>query len=310
MNVFLWHVHGAWTTAFVQGRHTYYVPVLPGRGADGRGRALTYEWPDSVLEVTPAQARDLPIDVVVVQRPIELEAQAEQWLRRVPGRDIPAIYVEHNAPQGAINRMRHPCTDAAGIVLAHVTHFNELFWDSGHTRSVVIEHGVPEPEAKYRGDLPRAAVVINEPARRARVTGTDLLSRFAQAAPIDLFGMGSEELGGTDLPQRALHEELARRRVYLHPFRWTSLGLTLLEAMHMAMPVVALATTEVPRALPAAYPYVSTNVNELAAAVRSLVRDPEEATARGKECREWACEHYSLARFLADWDALLAEVAA
>ena len=40
---------------------------------------------------------------------------------------------------------------------------------------------------------------------------------------------------------------MARRRLYLHPVRWTSLGLSLLEAMHLGMPVVALATTEVPR---------------------------------------------------------------
>ena len=33
MNVFLWHVHGSWTTAFVQGRHQYFVPVVPGRGS-------------------------------------------------------------------------------------------------------------------------------------------------------------------------------------------------------------------------------------------------------------------------------------
>ena len=310
MNVFLWHVHGAWTTAFVQGPHTYYVPVVPGRGADGRGRAITYDWPDSVIEVTPAMARELPVDVVVLQRPVELHAQVEQWLGRAPGRDVPAVYLEHNAPQGVINDMRHPCADVADVVLAHVTHFNALFWDSGRTRSVVIEHGVPEPDAKYRGDIARAAVVINEPTRRGRVTGTDLLPAFATAAPIDLFGMGSEALGGRDLAQRGLHEELARRRVYLHPFRWTSLGLTLLEAMHMAMPVVALATTEVPRAFPPAYPYVSTDLDELTVALRCLVADPEEATARGKECREWAREHYSLTRFLADWDALLAEVAA
>lgn len=34
---------------------------------------------------------------------------------------------------------------------------------------------------------------------------------------------------------------MARRRVYLHTARWTSLGLSLLEAMHLGMPVVAVA---------------------------------------------------------------------
>ena len=51
---------------------------------------------------------------------------------------------------------------------------------------------------------------------------------------------------------------MARRRVYLHPIRWTSLGLSLLEAMHLGMPVVALATTEVPEAVPPEAGVVST----------------------------------------------------
>ena len=56
MRILLWHVHGSWTTAFVQGPHTYLVPVLPERGPDGLGRAATWDWPGSVEEVTPAQA--------------------------------------------------------------------------------------------------------------------------------------------------------------------------------------------------------------------------------------------------------------
>ena len=55
MKVLSWHVHGAWSTAFVQGAHDHLVPVVPGRGPDGRGRAGTYPWPESVAEITPAE---------------------------------------------------------------------------------------------------------------------------------------------------------------------------------------------------------------------------------------------------------------
>lgn len=48
MNILLWHVHGSWTTSFVQGKHRYLVPVTPDRGPDGLGLARTYDWPDSV----------------------------------------------------------------------------------------------------------------------------------------------------------------------------------------------------------------------------------------------------------------------
>jgi hypothetical protein len=37
MNVLVWHVHGSWTTAFVQGPHTYLIPATPERGPWGTG---------------------------------------------------------------------------------------------------------------------------------------------------------------------------------------------------------------------------------------------------------------------------------
>jgi Glycosyl transferases group 1 len=305
MRILLWHVHGAWTTAFVHGRHEYVVPVLPDRGRDGVGIARTYAWPDSVSELPPEQLAGEDFDVLVLQRPHELEL-ARDWLG---DRDVPVVYVEHNAPQGRIAEMRHPVADRPDLLLVHVTHFNALFWDAGSTPTRVIEHGIVDPGPRYTGELPRAAVVINEARRRARVTGTDLLDRFAQAAPVDLFGMDAASLGGIeDLPQGALHDEMARRRVYLHPIRWTSLGLSLIEAMQLGMPVVALGTTEAHEAVPAAAGVVSTRVDTLAGAVRRLIDDPDEARERGAAARAAALERYGLERFLGDWDDVLQEV--
>jgi hypothetical protein len=317
VRILLWHVHGAWTTAFVHGNHDYVVPVLPDRGPDGVGIARTYAWPrDRVTELPPERLRDEPFDAVVLQRPHELERLCEAWTGRRPGRDLPAVYVEHNAPQGRIAEMRHPAAGRDDLLLVHVTHFNALFWDAGGTPTCVIEHGVVDPGERYSGELPRAAVVINEARRRARVTGTDLLAAFSHAAPLDLFGMDAQSVATgngvraiDDLPQALLHDEMARRRVYLHPIRWTSLGLSLLEAMHLGMPVVALGTTEVHEAVPAGAGVVSTRVDLLADALRRLVADPDEAAERGRAARDAALERYGLARFLSDWDAVLGEVA-
>ncbi|HWM10062.1 MAG TPA: hypothetical protein VNO82_11995, partial [Solirubrobacteraceae bacterium] len=172
MRILLWHVHGAWTTSFVHGPHEYVVPVLPDRGPDGVGVARTYDWPDSVVELPPEQLRDEDFDVVLLQRPHELERLVPEWLGRVPGRDIPAVYLEHNAPQGRIAEMRHTAADRPDLLLVHVTHFNALFWDAGSTPTRVVEHGIVDPGHRYTGELPRAAVVINEARRRGRVTGT------------------------------------------------------------------------------------------------------------------------------------------
>ncbi len=309
MNVWLWHVHGSWTTAFVQGPHQYFVPVDLGRGPDGRGRARTWDWPSSVREVTKEEAPDLALDAVVLQRPHELRGLAEEWLGRRPGRDVPAIYLEHNAPQGRVDAMRHPVGDRSDVMLAHVTHFNALFWDNGIAPTRVVQHGIVDPGDRYTGEVARAAVVVNEPCRRGRVVGADLLQEFASTAPIDLYGMGTEPLGGRgDVGQDEMHSEVARRRAYLHPFRWTSLGLSLIEAMHLAMPVVALATTAVAEAVPRAAGVVSTDVDALRAGLAAFLADPELARVAGAAARAHATRAFGLARFLADWDRLLAEV--
>jgi len=319
MRILLWHVHGSWTTAFVHGNHNYVVPVVADRGADGVGIARTFFWPDTVQERTPDELRDEPFDVVILQRERDADL-CEQWTGRRPGRDVPAIWVEHNAPQGRVNELRHPMADRDDVVVAHVTHFNDLFWDCGTTRTTVIEHGIVDPGYRYTGELARAAVIINEPLRRARVTGTDLLPRFAEAAPLDLYGMQVTGAGRAlgiprhrmteydDLPQAEMHAELGRRRVYVHPMRWTSLGLSLLEAMHLGMPVVAPATTEAIRAVPPEAGVLSTDVEELVNAVRALVSDEGRARAMGEAGRAYARERYGLERFTDDWDKLLGEV--
>src|SRR5574338_116294 len=77
MNVLVWHVHGSWMTAFVQGPHRYLVPKLPEGAPWGLGRAGR-DWAAGVVEVSPADLIYSDVDVVVAQRVAELEL-AKRW---------------------------------------------------------------------------------------------------------------------------------------------------------------------------------------------------------------------------------------
>jgi hypothetical protein len=267
-----------------------------------------------VVERTPSELRDEDFDVVIVQRPHEFEL-ITQWTGRHPGLDIPAVYLEHNAPEPHPVLSVHPMASRSDIPLVQVTHFNDLYWDSGRAPTTVIEHGVVDPGYRYTGEHPHAAVVVNEPVRRGRMVGTDLLGRLSAAAPLDVFGMKTEELhvgdrviGHGDVRQSDMHGELAGRRVYLHLARWTSLGLSLVEAMHLGMPVVGIAATEAAEAVPESAGVMTTDVERMARGLRELCADPEAARLAGKAAREYALHRYGLDRFLADWDRLLKEV--
>jgi hypothetical protein len=321
MNILVWHVHGSWLTAFVQGPHRYLVPLVrpPGsaeRSPDGLGRARTWNWPESVVEVTPEQLRDEPVDVVVLQRPRDLELLRD-WTGWTAGVDVPAVYVEHDTPPTPTDS-RHLLADRADIPLVHVTHFNRVAWDAGRAPTAVIEHGVLDPGPVWTGDLTRAAVVTNDPGRRGRTVGADLIAPFARSGiEVDVFGMRVTGLGASlgvpvteyeDLPQAAMHTELARRRLYLHLTRWTSLGLSLVEAMTIGMPVVLLAATEAAAVVPRDAGIVSTDVDRLISGARMLLADADAARAAGQVARTTALERFGLPRFLTEWNTLLKEV--
>ena len=214
------------------------------------------------------------------------------------------MFLEHNTPKESVPNTRHPMADGA-VPVVHVTHLNALLWDCGRTPTPVVEHGLPDPGLRYVGDLDHLAFVVNEPVRRWRVTGTDLLPRFAPLG-IDAFGIAGDLLpaalddqpgvafaGNLKPPQ--LRDALVRRRAYLHLNRWTSLGLSLIEAMLLGLPVVVLDTTVAARTVPPGAGAISPDPVELVAAARRLLADPDEARACGLVAREAALARHGLA---------------
>jgi Glycosyl transferases group 1 len=308
----LWHVHGSWTESFVAGPHRYLLPLNANQDAYGRG-LCGRNWPHA-KEVPSSRLRDEDIDLVVLQRPEEIELTA-RWLGRRPGVDIPAVYVEHNAPRPFAVDSVHPIAGRDDIPLIHVTDFNRLMWNNGAAPTRVINHGIADPGHLYTGEVAAAATMINEPRRRWRTVGADLLEELSKHTPIDVWGIGTELLNGGSgsvrgkgdvLAPRLLHQ-VARRRVYLHAARWTSLGIALVEAMYLGMPVVAVASTMAPLVVPAEAGVVSADVATLAYALEGFVTDFAAASAAGKAARDFAMAHFALDRFLAEWDDVIAE---
>ncbi|MCV7421262.1 glycosyltransferase [Mycobacterium yunnanensis] len=307
--VLVWHVHGSWMDSFTAGRHDYLIPVDDDARAGGlRGR----DWPHAV-EVPSSQLADEDVDVVVLQAPEQL-ALAEAWLGRRIGPDVPAIYVEHNAPRPSPVDSVHPMAGRRDVVVVHVTQFNRLMWDNGMAPVSVVAHGIHDPGPLYTGEILSAATMINEPVRRWRTVGADLLEDFGRHVPVDVWGIGTDGVdlgagvtGRGDVATRPLMAEVARRRLYVHTARWTSLGLSLLEAMFLGMPVVAVASTMAPLVVPAGGGVVDADVEVLGWAAETYVADHGAAVLAGKIAREYATSHFGIGRFLAEWDLLIEE---
>lgn len=316
MRILLSDVHGGYTDALLAGRHDHlFLPAVDGRGGLSR---LGDAAPARAREVDPAELRDDPPDVVLLQRPDEAETVAARTGLRA-GTDVPAVFLEHNTPKESVPNTRHPLADGP-LRVVHVTHLNALLWDCGRTPTTVVEHGLPDPGLRYAGGLDRLAFVVNEPVRRWRVTGTDLLPAFAPQG-IDAFGIDGDLLppalddqpgvafaGNLKPPQ--LRDALVERRAYLHLNRWTSLGLSLIEAMLLGLPVVVLDTTAAARTVPPGAGAISPDPAVLVEAARRLLADPDEARSRGLVAREAALARHGIDRFLADWDRVFTEASA
>jgi glycosyltransferase involved in cell wall biosynthesis len=185
----------------------------------------------------------------------------------------------------------------------HVTHFNDLFWDCRGTPTRVIDHAVMPSDGGYTGELERGVSLVNDMPRRRSVVGADIFERARGEVPLDLFGFNSVEAGGLgDLPQAEVHRRMRAYRFYFNPIRYTSLPLSVLEAMELGLPVVALATTELVTVIEdGANGFIDTDVGRLISCMRRLLDDPGEAgrrTVRGR---------FGLGRFVADWEAAFEE---
>ena len=106
-----------------------------------------------------------------------------------------------------------------------------------------------------------------------------------------------------------LFTQLARRRVYVHAARWTSLDVGLIQAMYVGLPVVAFASTMASTLVPPEAGVVSADVRTLALATEAFIVDYGSAALAGKASRDYAVAHFSLDRFLAEWEAVIGEFA-
>ena len=306
LKVLTWHTHGSYLYYLSQAPHDFFVLSKPGRPPGYGGRCGHIPWGDNVHDLPVADVRNQEFDCILFQDDHQWEKDQYEFLTPAQ-RALPRIYLEHDPPRAHPTDTPH-LVDDPNVLLVHVTPFNELMWDNGRTPTRVIEHGVLVPDGvRYRGELERGLVISNHLGRRGRRMGPDLFLRARAELPLDLVGMAAEELGGIGEVQHArLPAFAAHYRFLFSPIRYSSLGLSVIEAMMIGMPVVALATAEMATVIEdGANGFSDTRFERLGDCMRELLRSPSLARDIGQAGRRRAQERFSIERFSADWDAAL-----
>jgi hypothetical protein len=304
LNILIWHIHGSYLNALSRIEHDWWTPVKPGRPEGYGGRGAAYDLPPWLREVPAERVRDLDLDLIIYQTPKNLLEDGPEILSAAQ-LALPSIYLEHNVPRPHAVDTRHPAADR-NLLLVHVTHFNRLMWDNGAAPNMTVEHSVAiDPAVEYDGSLPAGITVVNSMQKRPRITGWDLFQQARERVPLQAVGMGTEEFGGLgDVSYRELHRTVARYRFLFSPIRYTSLPLAVIEAMTIGMPVVALATTELPSVIEDGRSgFISCDLDVLIERMQRLLSDEELAKRMGAAARAAARERFGLDRFARQWNA-------
>lgn len=307
--ILTWHVHGNYLYALTHVPHEWIIPVYgdgrPGYGALGN----KIPWGPNVREIPADQIKQEDFDCVIYQSQSVFETDAAQLLTPLQ-RSLPSIYIEHDPPRPYPVDTKH-CFRHDNGILVHVTHYNALNWDAGDMPTRVIEHGVPmDTTVRYTGELERGITVINGLKKRGRRMGADLFEWSRERVPLDLIGMQSEEMGGLgEVPNLDVAAAMARYRFFYTPIRYTSLGLALVEAMLMGIPVVGVAATELPTVVVNGQNgFVHTDKALLVDVMRQLIDEPELARRWGEAGRQTAMQRFNMERYVKDWMAVIDEV--
>lgn len=302
LKILTWHVHGNYLYNLTQVPHDFWLVTDARRSLHRTGRSGTLPWGDNVHEARAEALEAMSFDLVLYQARQAWD-QDRHTLLSAAQRRLPRIVLEHDPPLESPTNTRHWCDDPQAL-LVHVTPYNALMWDNGTTPVRVVEHGVrilnPQP---WTGELAQGLVVVNNIQRRGRRLGLDIWAEMATRLPLCLVGMGSQQAGGLgEVQQQRLPAMMARHRFFFHPVRHTSLGLAVVEAMLVGLPVVGLATTELVTVIDSGRNgYVDTRPDRLADVMARLVQDRGLAAQWGQAGQRTAQERFSIERFIDDW---------
>jgi glycosyltransferase involved in cell wall biosynthesis len=122
--------------------------------------------------------------------------------------------------------------------------------------------------------------------------------------------MGASEVEGLgEVPLAELPEFISKYRFFFNPIRYTSLGLSVCEAMMIGLPIVGMATTEMVTVVQNGVSgFLHTDLNEVVRAMKILLDDPSIAHQWGQSARSTAMERFNIKRFAEDWETLFVKV--
>lgn len=292
--IFTWPAQQQYLFQLAQGDFEIYIPA--GQNESFRQQFSSQK---NVIEIDGDELKDLQLDCILFQdeysyKTAQFEVLSDQQ------RELPKIYLEHHPPKQHPTNTKH-FVEEQQIQLVQVNHYNALMWDNNQSPVTVIEHGVATDTIAFSGEQAKGVIVLEEQPDDDRVIGTDIFTLVKEALPLDVIQIGKENITHQNLP-----EKISPYRFLFCPDRYASPAFAVFQAMMQGMPVIGLATTNLPTILTNEVSgFTDSDVNYLIGKMKTLLDDPQLAVQMGAEARKSALQRFSLNRFLSDWNQVL-----
>lgn len=313
VRILTWNIHGSYLYYLTQSKNCdFFIPVKSSPEAGYFPLSSDYPWGKNLHQIPAHKIKDLDLDLILFQSnypSLKIYLEDQYQVLSEKQLSLPKIYLEHEPPRQHPTDTKH-IVDDPKMLLVHVSNFNQLMWDNNKTPTKVIEHGVVKQDAKYKGYLNKGIVVINNLQSRGRRLGLDIFKEVRKTIPLELIGIRSEDLGGSGtIPNAKLVDYMSSFRFFFYPVRYTSFGLSICEAMMAGMPIIALATTEIPTVIENGISgYIDTDFNKLIPKMKMLLDDKALAIKLGKNAQKIAKERFGIKRFVSDWEKTFSEM--
>lgn len=292
--IFTWPIYQQYLFALAQGDFEIYIP-------EGQSEAFRKQFSTqkNVFEISVDALKDTELHCILFQDEhsyltTQHEVLSPQQL------ELPKIYLEHHPPKQHPTNAKH-VVENVDVQLIHVNYYNALMWDNNEVPVTVIENGVQESNASFTGKKACGVVVLEESPADDRVIGTDIFEQIKEALPMELIQIGKNGLTYQNLP-----EQLSAYRFLFCADRYASPGFPVQQAMMIGMPVVGLATTDLPTSISNEVSgFVHSDPQYLIQKMQQLITDPQLATRLGANARLTAIKLFNSTRFLTDWKQVI-----
>ncbi|MVN20338.1 glycosyltransferase [Mucilaginibacter arboris] len=292
--IFTWPFNQQYLFELAQGDFDIYIP-------EGQNSSFQQQFSSqkNVIETNEAAIKDLSLDCILFQDEYSYKT-AQYEVLSDQQRQLPKIYLEHHPPKQHPTNAKHLVEDQ-DVQLVHVNHYNALMWDNNQLQVTVIENGVTTNTVNFTGEKASGVVVLEEFPADGRVTGRDIFMQVKEALLLEVVQIGKEDVTYQNLP-----EKLSQYRFLFCPDRYASPGFAVYLAMMTGMPVVGLATTDLPALISSEVSgFADSDLNYLICKMKVLLDNQQLAIQMGLEARKTALQRFNQNRFLKDWKQML-----